>query len=65
MLIYTLLGEQAEQAFARGWGVSYGLSAAAEWKVRDSFALALVIKWVSLSNSQTHRFVLRSVCRTS
>lgn len=34
ILIYRLLGEQAEQDFARQWAVSYGLSAAAEWKVR-------------------------------
>jgi hypothetical protein len=34
MLIYKLLGEQAEHDFARSWGVSYGIGAAAEWKVR-------------------------------
>jgi hypothetical protein len=39
MLIYRLLGEQAEQDFARSWGVSYGVGAAAEWKVRTRSAL--------------------------
>ncbi len=34
MLIYTLLGEQAEKSFARSWGISYGLNAAAQWKAR-------------------------------
>ena len=34
MLIYKLLGEGAESAFASSWGVSYGVGAAAEWKVR-------------------------------
>ena len=34
LLIYRLLGEQAEQAFARSWGISYGIGAVAEWKVR-------------------------------
>ena len=32
MLIYRLLGEQAESSFARSWGVSHGLNAATEWK---------------------------------
>lgn len=32
MLIYRLLGEEEEAAFARSWGVSYGLSAATEWR---------------------------------
>ena len=30
MLIFRLLGEDAEQSFARSWGVSYGISAASE-----------------------------------
>ena len=34
MLIYKLLGEQAEHDLARSWGVSYGIGAVAEWKVR-------------------------------
>jgi hypothetical protein len=34
MLIYRLLGDSAQQEFARSWGVSYGLNAATEWKVR-------------------------------
>ena len=32
MLIYRLLGEDAESSFARSWGISYGINAAAEWK---------------------------------
>lgn len=32
ILIYRLLGEQAEQSFARSWGVSYGLNACTEWR---------------------------------
>ena len=32
MLIYRLLGENAQASFARSWGVSYGLNAATEWK---------------------------------
>ena len=34
ILIYKLLGEGAEASFASSWGVSYGVGAAAEWKVR-------------------------------
>jgi hypothetical protein len=36
MLIYKLLGDEAQQSFARSWGVSYGLNAAAEWQVRHA-----------------------------
>ena len=32
MLIYRLLGEDAEASFSRSFGISYGLSAAQEWK---------------------------------
>jgi hypothetical protein len=32
MLIYKLLGADAEASFARSWGVTYGISAASEWK---------------------------------
>jgi hypothetical protein len=32
MLIYKLLGDEAQQSFARSWGVSYGMNAAGEWK---------------------------------
>ena len=31
-LIYKLLGDSAEEAFARCWGVSYGMNAATEWR---------------------------------
>jgi hypothetical protein len=32
MLIYRLLGDDAQQSFARSWGISYGMNAATEWK---------------------------------
>ena len=32
MLIYKLLGSEAEQSFATSWGVSYGVGAASEWQ---------------------------------
>jgi hypothetical protein len=32
MLIYKLLGDEAQQSFARSWGVSYGMNTASEWK---------------------------------
>ena len=38
MLIYKLLGDDAQQQFARSWGVSYGMNAATEWKVRPACA---------------------------
>jgi hypothetical protein len=36
MLLYELLGDGAESSFVRSWGVSYGLNAATEWKVRTA-----------------------------
>ena len=32
MLIYKLLGDQAQSEFTRSWGISYGMNAATEWK---------------------------------
>jgi hypothetical protein len=32
LLLYQLLGDDAEASFVRSWGVSYGLNAATEWK---------------------------------
>ena len=32
MLIYKLLGDQAQSEFAKSWGVSYGLNIASEWQ---------------------------------
>jgi hypothetical protein len=32
MLVYKLLGDDAQASFARSWGISYGMGAAAEWK---------------------------------
>ena len=44
MLIYRLLGEDAESSFARSFGISYGINAAAEWKdVATEAAKAAVI----------------------
>ena len=40
MLIYKLLGDSAQQEFARSWGVSYGMNAATEWKARPSLQAA-------------------------
>jgi hypothetical protein len=34
MLCFKLLGDEAQSSFARSWGVSYGVGAAAEWKAR-------------------------------
>lgn len=38
MLCYKLLGDEAQASFVRSWGISYGVGAAAEWKVRFSAA---------------------------
>jgi hypothetical protein len=35
MLIYKLLGDDAQQSFARSWGISYGVGAASEWQARS------------------------------
>ena len=32
MLIYKLLGDDAQASFARSWGISYGMNAATEWR---------------------------------
>ena len=32
MLIYKLLGDQAQSEFARSWGISYAMNAVTEWK---------------------------------
>lgn len=47
-LIYTLLGQKAEGAFARSWGISYGLNLATEWRgiivqaAKGAFVLAVL-----------------------
>ena len=45
MLIYKLLGADAESSFARSWGVSYGMNAATEWKEigREALKAAIVL----------------------
>ena len=32
MLIYKLLGDQAQSEFARTWGISYAMNAVTEWR---------------------------------
>ena len=47
MLVYRLLGDDAESSFARSWGISYGLNAATEWKdIATEAAKAAVILFV-------------------
>ena len=47
-LLITLLGEGAQQSFARSWGISYGLSSAAEFRqiliaaAKGAFVLAVL-----------------------
>jgi hypothetical protein len=45
MLIYKLLGGDAEASFARSWGVSYGMNAATEWRqvLLEALRAALVL----------------------
>jgi hypothetical protein len=44
MLIYRLLGEDAEESFASSFGITYGVSAASEWRtVAQEAAEAAVI----------------------
>ena len=45
MLIYRLAGAQEEAAFARSWGVSYGMNAATEWRdvLKEALNGALVL----------------------
>ena len=44
-LIYRLLGGDAEESFARSWGISYGMSAVTEWDdiVREALKGAVVL----------------------
>ena len=47
-LIYVLLGQKSEGAFARSWGISYGLNLATEWRgiiiqaAKGAFVLAVL-----------------------
>ena len=34
MLIYKLLGDEAQSSFARSWGISYAMDAVTQWKAR-------------------------------
>jgi hypothetical protein len=45
VLIYKLLGGDAEASFARSWGVSYGMNAATEWRqvLLEALRAALVL----------------------
>ena len=60
MVIYNLLGKEAEQSFTRSWGVSYGMGQISEWRdianevfkgivilvVLDQLRLVPVSKWL-------------------
>ena len=60
MVIYNLLGKEAEQAFTQSWGVSYGMGQVSEWQdigkevvkglvilmVLDQLRLVPVSKWL-------------------
>jgi hypothetical protein len=54
MLVYKLLGDDAQSSFARSWGVSYGVGAAAEWKVR--FAMKRLRMHRSAAHTRAHCF---------
>ena len=45
MLIYRLMGAQEEAAFARSWGVSYGMNAVTEWRdvVKEALKGGLIL----------------------
>jgi hypothetical protein len=57
MLIYKLLGDEAQSEFARSWGISYGMNAATEWKdiavqaVKMSIVLMILERLFLTSNS--------------
>ncbi len=48
MLVYKLLGASAQDSFARSWGVSYGVGAAAEWKEVGKEALKAAVVLIIL-----------------
>ena len=48
MLVYQLLGEQAEQSFSHSFAVSYGVQAAKEWKAIFKASLKTVLVLVLL-----------------
>jgi hypothetical protein len=56
-LIYTLMGSKSEAAFARSWGISYGLNCATEWRgiiveaAKGAFVLA-VLERLCLTRAQ-------------
>ena len=72
-LVYRLLGEDAEQAFARSWGVSYGVGSAAEFRdvaqeaakavallaVLERLYLTRNINWLEVRAAPPHRAVPR------
>ena len=45
LLIFELLGRDAEESFIRSWGVSYGVGAASEWRdvLREAVISLLVL----------------------
>ena len=56
-MIYILLGQKSEGAFARSWGISYGLNTATEWRgilteaAKGAFVLA-VLERLCLTRAQ-------------
>jgi hypothetical protein len=56
MLIYKLLGDEAQQSFARSWGISYGLNSASEWKARARGVLGGAAQRVFVFANNMHVF---------
>ena len=48
MLIYTLLGEKAQDEFTRSWGIGYALDNASEWQDVALTALKVALLMVVL-----------------
>jgi hypothetical protein len=56
MLIYRLLGDEAQQSFARSWGISYGINAAQE--ARPASRLRLHLTDSALTSALTSALAL-------
>ncbi len=55
-LVTELLGEGAQSSFARSWGVSYGVGAAADWRdvvkeAAQAVALMVLLEWLCLTRN--------------
>ena len=62
MLIYRLLGEDAEASFARSFGVSYGIGAAQEARARCCVLAADLLR-VLLTRCAAHGFAVEGFVR--